>query len=225
MTSSISIALWGAIKASWTTMAVSRSNYWAAYIIDFATPALFLWIATLYEISVPLTALCFAAGALIFSLIEYAIHRWMFHSPSCFMSSVHQDHHDVPGAATALPYYTAPGSLTLLCLLFSTVIGMPAALPVTAGIAFGYLWYSLLHHLTHSPYVQHPWVRLLRKRHGMHQVHHRLGMVNFGVTTSLWDHVFGTYYLSRSRKRARVIEPAAAARSPLRADTDRRSEL
>lgn len=211
MTSSVSIALWGAIKDSWTTMAVSRGNYWAAYIIDFATPAAFLWIGTLYEISAALMGLCFAAGALIFSLIEYAIHRWMFHSPSCFMSTVHQDHHEAPGAATALPYYTAPGCLTLLCLLFSIVTGMPAALPVTAGIAFGYLWYSLLHHLTHTEYIQHPSVRWLRKRHGMHLVHHRLGKVNYGVTTSLWDHVFGTHYLSR--KRTGFVESGAATRS------------
>jgi sterol desaturase/sphingolipid hydroxylase (fatty acid hydroxylase superfamily) len=30
-------------------------------------------------------------------------------------------------------------------------------------------------------------------------VHHRLVDTNFGVTTSFWDHVFGTHYRDGSR--------------------------
>jgi hypothetical protein len=52
-----------------------------------------------------LLSLC--AGMFAFSFIEYAIHRWLFHSPTCFMSALHDAHHEAPVESTALPCVTS----------------------------------------------------------------------------------------------------------------------
>lgn len=56
-----------------------------------------------------------------------------------------------------------------------------------AGIYLDYAWYLFVHHCAHHGPDKLP-LPLLKH----HQSHHRVATRNYGVSTTLWDHVFGT---------------------------------
>src|SRR6266550_163399 len=56
-----------------------------------------------------------------------------------------------------------------------------------AGVLVAYAWYLFVHHCAHHGPDKLP-LPLLKH----HQSHHRFASRNYGVSTTLWDHVFGT---------------------------------
>src|SRR5216684_1512869 len=56
-----------------------------------------------------------------------------------------------------------------------------------AGALVAYAWYLFVHHCAHHCPNKLP-LPLLKH----HQSHHRFATRNYGVSTTLWDHVFGT---------------------------------
>src|SRR4051812_6869875 len=105
---------------------------------------------------VALVAGCFAAGVLIWSFVEYSMHRFVFHyQPKSrwgqrlhFM--MHGVHHDYPNDATRLvmpPSVSLPLAVVFYAL-FLVLFGRyaPAVFP---GLLFGYLCYDMIHYATH----------------------------------------------------------------------------
>lgn len=60
-----------------------------------------------------------------------------------------------------------------------------------AGFLVGYGAFLFVHYAVHHWTIR-PTDTLYRLKM-MHAAHHRLDDVNYGVTTTLWDRVFGTY--------------------------------
>src|SRR5579859_6143288 len=56
-----------------------------------------------------------------------------------------------------------------------------------AGGLVAYAWYLFVHHCAHHASRGIP-LALLKH----HQTHHRFATRNYGVSTTIWDHVFGT---------------------------------
>src|SRR6267378_2425981 len=56
-----------------------------------------------------------------------------------------------------------------------------------AGALVAYAWYLFVHHCAHHGPDKLPLPLLMH-----HQSHHRFATRNYGVSTTLWDHVFGT---------------------------------
>jgi sterol desaturase/sphingolipid hydroxylase (fatty acid hydroxylase superfamily) len=53
--------------------------------------------------------------------------------------------------------------------------------------------YELCHCVQHLPWTpSNPWLRAIKRRHLAHHFHSERG--NFGITSNLWDRVFGTFY-------------------------------
>lgn len=139
----------------------------------------------------------FLAGVLIWTLLEYIIHRYIFHyEPRSrwgrrlhFM--VHGVHHDYPQDATRLvmpPSVSIPLAV-LFYFAFSLVLGRfgPA---VSAGFAFGYVCYDSIHYATHHFAMSGGVGRWLKQYHLRH--HYRDDHTGYGVSSPLWDYVFGT---------------------------------
>ncbi len=175
-------------------MQSSRTAYYADFVI-YAVVVLALalqatahsqWNGRLEWLS------AFAAGMAVWTLLEYALHRWVMHGVP-IIARLHEEHHRAPRALLATPTW-----LTLA--VFWCVFFLPAwlggslvvASGLTAGVMMGYLWYGILHHATHHdrPRLLVVWLQNCKHRHLRHHAS-RQG-VNFGVTTSLWDHLFGT---------------------------------
>jgi sterol desaturase/sphingolipid hydroxylase (fatty acid hydroxylase superfamily) len=75
-------------------------------------------------------------------------------------------------------------------------IGFDFASGTTAGLMLGYIWYVAVHHVLHHWRI-HPGSYLYhwKRRHALH--HYARHPCNFGVTTQIWDRVFGTVHRVR----------------------------
>ena len=138
----------------------------------------------------PLSA-CVAGGLLGWTVLEYGLHRFVLHGLAPF-SRWHLEHHQRPTALICAP--------TLLSAsLIGGLVYLPAllasdgwhALAFTLGVLIGYLTYTVTHHATHHWRARGPW---LKERKRWHALHHRSGRpaACYGVTTDVWDRVFGS---------------------------------
>lgn len=136
------------------------------------------------------------AGVLGWTLAEYVKHRFFDHE-----DAGHLAHHRAPlediriskGGRQAVAVarnallLSAPGTLGALAL--DRAAG-GAALAGAGGFLAGYAAYRIVHVACHELPMRHPVAAHLKRHHAIH--HFRDEAANFGITTSLWDHVFGT---------------------------------
>lgn len=131
-------------------------------------------------------------GLIGYSLIEYAFHRWVLHGLS---TCDHKFHHIEPFAPHALPFSTGLAAHTVMLVMLSLCVGMDLALCITLGSSIGYAIYGQLHELIHRDPSLARYLTPRLYRH--HMLHHRPlsggDKHNFGVLTTFWDRVFGTY--------------------------------
>ena len=163
-------------------------------------------------LSIGAAAGLFALGLLIWTLIEYAMHRYLFHyEPRSRFGKrihflVHGAHHDYPQDASRLvapPAFSIPVA-AFFYLLFLGVFGRVAPAPF-AGFLLGYLCYDMIHYATHHFPMKRGiglWLRQYHMRHHYKDDHH-----GFGVSNPLWDYVFGTRPPRREESRDFVSAP------------------
>lgn len=171
-----------------------------SYFLDFflLPPAIifFLWLLPreLTLVSISLGLAFFLIGFLFWTLIEYAFHRWLLHGGTT-LRRLHEAHHNNPEALFGTPPLVGMIQI-MLCIFLPLYFVKPAAAgAMTAGMLFGYFVYIFVHWATHhlpisgSGYFAQVFAHA-RRRHMVH--HYRGGAANFGVTTGLWDRLFGT---------------------------------
>lgn len=144
------------------------------------------------------TAGLFLAGVLHWSLMEYWLHRLLFHfeAKSPFGKRMiwifHGVHHDWPNDKLRLVF--PPGLSVPLAILFywiyTLVLGDLYRYATFAGLAAGYLAYDMIHYYVHHFAPKNAVGKFLRKYHLAH--HFKDPQHGFGVSMPLWDYVFGT---------------------------------
>ena len=144
-----------------------------------------------------LIRIAFLGGVLMFSLVEYCFHRWLFHGPEHAMERGHRRHHATPNGIDSLPFFVPPLFLVVLAALFSKAMPLSYALLFTGAIAGGYFIYGQCHAWIHRRRFQ---LRVMRLWAANHHIHHHHPDRNFGVTTPLWDFAFGTRYAPTGRR-------------------------
>lgn len=136
-------------------------------------------------------------GFVIWSFSEYWLHRTLFHwVPNAswgprFHFFLHGVHHDYVNDHLRLVMPPA-ASLALGAAFFAfyyAVLG-PLAFPLFAGKVVGYLGYDMTHYYVHHGKPQSTWMKRLRAHHMNH--HHNKDGRKFGVSSMVWDRVFGT---------------------------------
>jgi sterol desaturase/sphingolipid hydroxylase (fatty acid hydroxylase superfamily) len=81
--------------------------------------------------------------------------------------------------------------LSLVLLPSASMCGLEIGSSFTGGLALGYLAYVAVHYGTHhAHFAPGSYLSRLKRRHAIH--HHSGTEGNFGVTTAIWDRVFGT---------------------------------
>lgn len=134
------------------------------------------------------------AGAALWSLAEYLIHRFLFHGGKRWLRIVakeHLEHHRLTHwfapaslkAAVAVPVVAALGA-------FGTWVGGIHGAAFTAGFLGFYLIYELIHRRVHTHAPANFYGRMIRKHHLHH--HYVDPRMNHGLTSRFWDRVFGT---------------------------------
>lgn len=134
-------------------------------------------------------------GALTWSLAEYLLHRFAGHYPKgkVAFSREHLAHHTDP------TYFTPTPKKARTAAVITAVAGTPVALalgPLHGLVAIGgflaaYIGYELVHRRIHTHRPLGPYGRLIRRHHLYH--HFGAPKMNHGVTSPIWDMVFGTY--------------------------------
>lgn len=129
-------------------------------------------------------------GLLGWSLAEYLIHRFAFHHAPV-LQQIHLAHHDAPRELNGTPtLVTVAVFYGLVYWPLTWVLRAEWAAAVTAGVLLGYLAYVGVHYVVHHlGSGGRAWLRRLIR---LHAVHHHDVAHNFGVTSPLWDWVFGT---------------------------------
>ncbi len=139
----------------------------------------------------------FVLGVLMWTLLEYVVHRYVFHyEPKTRMGKslhfiIHGVHHDYPNDASRLvlpPVISLPIAVLLYFVFFGTFGRFAPAL--SAGFAAGYVSYDMIHYATHHFAMNNAIGRWLKQYHLRH--HYRDEEVGFGVSSPIWDYVFGT---------------------------------
>jgi dihydroceramide fatty acyl 2-hydroxylase len=134
-------------------------------------------------------ALAAGAGFLSWGLVEYAIHGVLSHRFHTFVSPIHWGHHRSPAAVFTSPLAWMPVAL-LFYLAADLAVGRFLATGFMAGVLGGFARYELVHWRHHFREPRNARQRLLRDHHLAH--HFVNPRAYHGVTTRLWDRVFGS---------------------------------
>lgn len=165
------------------------------------------WVAATGAVSLSRAVVLLASGAGAWTLLEWALHRLMHvrtRSPTLarLQYRAHLRHHDLPDDLPHAVVSLSTG-LPLAGLLFAGAYAVwgtwGEAFVFHAGLLTGYLIYEGVHLAGHARRC--PWpMRVLVRYHARH--HFQDDRRTFGVTSPLWDWVFGTLP-RRSDKRPR----------------------
>lgn len=141
----------------------------------------------------------FFCGVLLWTLLEYVLHRWVLHylpkNPigQAVMNRFHVDHHHDPHdkALVCIPLVVClPLWACVLGLLYLLFQSGPIAWLVTSGVAVMMVLYDITHFSTHYMPATNWYLKLLKRQHMEH--HFSDHTQRFGVTSPVWDYVFGT---------------------------------
>jgi sterol desaturase/sphingolipid hydroxylase (fatty acid hydroxylase superfamily) len=140
----------------------------------------------------------FGAGVLMWTLVEYLLHRWVFHwikeTPRAqrIHFLLHGVHHAYPNDKDRLvmPLLASVPVALIFFALFCFLVGTTRAEPLFAGLTAGYLCYDGTHYAVHHFKQRSGVGRWLKRHHMLH--HHADHSGGFGVSSPLWDLVFDT---------------------------------
>ncbi|CAN6465218.1 unnamed protein product [Victoria cruziana] len=149
------------------------------------------------------------AGIFVWTLIEYTLHRFLFHikTKSYWGNTMHYllhgCHHKHPMDGLRLVFPPAATAILLfpfwnLVKLISTPTTQPG---LFGGGLLGYVFYDITHYYLHHGQPSQEALKSLKKYHLNH--HFRIQNRGFGITSSLWDKVFGTLPTTKSMDKQR----------------------
>jgi sterol desaturase/sphingolipid hydroxylase (fatty acid hydroxylase superfamily) len=137
-------------------------------------------------------------GILTWTFTEYTLHRWVFHyvGPRPWQRRMHfilhGVHHDFPQDADRLvmPLGASIPLGAAFYFVFQLALGTALAGPLFVGLGLGYLAYDGTHFAVHHFRMGSRVGRWMKR---YHMIHHHTGVdARYGVSSPLWDWVFGT---------------------------------
>ncbi|EPE03799.1 inositolphosphorylceramide-b c-26 hydroxylase [Ophiostoma piceae UAMH 11346] len=181
---------------------LSLTPWWLVPTLWVPSVSYGLYIANLGFVSTAHQVAYFGFGLFLWTLIEYALHRFLFHLDGYLPDHrvgitlhflLHGVHHYLP-----MDKYRLVMPPTLFVVLATPFWKLAHALfyfdwsvatTVFCGGVFGYVCYDLTHYFLHHQNLP-LWYKGLKK---YHLAHHFLDYeLGFGVTSRFWDTVFGT---------------------------------
>lgn len=154
--------------------------------------------------------LVFISGMFLWTLFEYMIHRFGFHfiaksnSAIKIVYIIHGNHHEYPRDKERLFMPPVP-SLLLASFIFSSMYFIAQLIELKEnvfaffpGFMLGYLIYGTMHYAIHAWNPPYKWMKPLWRNHHLH--HYKNEQMGFGVSTTLWDRVFGTMFDLKKEK-------------------------
>ena len=162
------------------------------------------WLAVRFAETARPPLLAALVIVLIYPLVEYLMHRYVLHSrllyrhkaTAALWKRIHYDHHQNPNDLAVLfgALYTTLPTIFVIATPVGWLIGGPAGAAAAFATALTlFSLYEFCHCVQHLPFTPRwEWLRTLKKHHLAHHFHSEQG--NFGITSFIWDRVFGTLY-------------------------------
>ena len=177
-------------------MIYSAHNYWLVLVSDVAGAVGFL-IFGIRHLSGSTTAagVSVIGGFIAWGFLEYVLHRWLLHGRPSMARRGHARHHADATTLISTPALVVMAAACALWATLSMVSPTDVACLVVFGLYAGYNHYALLHHLQHRRGTV---LACLAGLERVHRIHHDQHTVNYGVTTTLWDRLFGTFQPSQA---------------------------
>lgn len=175
----------------------SRVHPCLPFLIYLPVVAILLGAAT-RGIPLPYIAVTFVFGYVLWTLLEYFGHRFVFHVHprsrlgkwiQFLIHGVHHEHPNDPLRLVMPPLMSVP-IMAAASGLIRLAAGPWFALPIMAGFIGGYLIYDGLHFYVHHWQPRNFIGQYLRRRHMHH--HFRDDTSWFGVSAPWWDVIFAT---------------------------------
>lgn len=188
-------------RVDWIEKYLSRVKPWHVLVVWVPVVAYCLYRAvTNPALGIVGLVAAYLGGLLFWTLLEYTLHRWVFHFTPPESSELLQDisflthgvHHDFPHDPDRL---VMPPVLSIFLGVvigypFYWILGPSYFAPAFAGLVTGYLAYDMTHYAVHHLRQRTAFGIWLRKLHYLH--HFKAPDQYYGVSSPLWDYVFGT---------------------------------
>ena len=150
-------------------------------------------------------AIFFLVGMFCWTLVEYILHRFLFHMigesdrAQRIIYVMHGNHHHFPRDKERLFMPPVP-SLIIALILFSVFYSFMGkyVFMFFPGFILGYLMYGTMHYAIHAWNPPFKWMKPLWRNHHLH--HYKNEGKGYGVSTTLWDRVFGTMFDLKKEK-------------------------
>ncbi len=195
-------------KMTLRELVVAYFQYYAiqAYLVLTLVCA---YVALKFPVSLGRAAIATGFAILAYPLVWYCLHRWVLHSRWMFKSPltaatwkrIHYDHHQDPHHLEVLfgALYTTLPAIVVATVPVGYLIGGigGAAVALGAGLLITcfYEFCHCIQHLSYKP--KSKFLAIMKARHMAHHFHDESG--NFGITSFLWDKLFGTFYEREER--------------------------
>lgn len=193
----------------WDWMEPLSKTVWYVIPLVWLPVAALMWLPYILSPAFDLAhaAVIFGTGLVAWTLVEYAIHRFIFHLddyvPDTGVALVihfllHGIHHKVPMDRYRL---VMPPALFAILAGLAYLLVRPLALSFLSANVFhalyatvfvGYVMYDLMHYSQHHmKFGKGSYFGGMKQ---YHMKHHFSGLQNvgYGITSKVWDHVFGT---------------------------------
>lgn len=137
-------------------------------------------------------------GVFLWTFAEYMLHRYLFHYVGSHLWQrrmhfiLHGVHHDFPQDTDRLvmPLGASIPMGVGFYFGFQALIGPVFVDPLFIGFTLGYLTYDGTHYAIHHFRMSSRWGRWIKRHHMVH--HHTGANARWGVSSPLWDWIFGT---------------------------------
>jgi sterol desaturase/sphingolipid hydroxylase (fatty acid hydroxylase superfamily) len=158
-----------------------------------------------YDFSIFYIVFIFFVGMFFWTFFEYLMHRFAFHwvanseKARKFVYIMHGNHHEYPRDRERLFMPPVPSIIlaSAIFVLQFLLIGKSAFM-FFPGFIFGYLMYGTMHYAIHAWNPPFKWMKPLWRNHHLH--HYKNDDMGFGVSTTIWDRVFGTMFDLKKEK-------------------------
>ncbi|KAL5289125.1 FA2H family protein [Megaselia abdita] len=190
---------------AWYLEILTKTPWWIVAL--FWSPVIsYIIISEVLKLQFQTALIKFIIGVGFWTFLEYTLHRFLFHMKvsksngiACtFHFLLHGLHHKVPFDSGRLVFPPFPAVIiaTIIYYPLSFIFDSPRML--LAGGLFGYLCYDLMHYYLHygNPTFWHMY-QMKRYHYQHHFTHQDLG---YGISSPLWDLVFGTNIRLRKLK-------------------------
>jgi len=192
-------------KSSFMEKYVSRTPIWVVQVMWLVIAAIGIWYSyTRIDLKIIHIILFYLGGVLFWTFAEYIVHRFLYHTEtnSKFLYRIqynaHGIHHLYPRDPDRLAMPPLPGIILASVFLgIFWIVMKEFSFPFFAGFMTGYVAYISFHYAQHRFRPAKPFKKLW-EHHAYH--HYKNPHKDFGVSSQLWDWVFGTISKPEKKK-------------------------